>query len=174
MLKFARNGRHGGHPHGRRGGGGRVRLINRGDLRLLILKLLEAGARHGYELIKAFEERSSGTYAPSPGMVYPALALLEDRGEIAGSEDSGRRHYALTETGHTALAGQEEVIAALFQRIEDFGRTRTATETGPVRRAMDNLRQVLAERATASELPREDQLSIAEIIDEAARRIERL
>ena len=55
-------------------------MFEQGDLRFVILSLLEEKPRHGYEIIKALEERFGGTYAPSPGVVYPTLQLLEDQG----------------------------------------------------------------------------------------------
>ena len=78
-LSRARTGR---SPHAPR----RPYVLSRGILRLLILKLIEEKPRHGYDLIKAIEERLGGMYAPSPGVVYPTLTLLEDMGQdYAGS-----------------------------------------------------------------------------------------
>ncbi|RZJ32272.1 MAG: PadR family transcriptional regulator, partial [Brevundimonas sp.] len=72
-----------GGGFGGRGGhrGGGKRLLARGDLRWLILSLIaEDGPAHGYELIKAIETRMGGAYAPSPGVIYPTLTLLEEMG----------------------------------------------------------------------------------------------
>ena len=70
----------GGHGRGGRRGG---RVLDHGDLRLLILRLLEEKPRHGYEIIKAIEEQVGGAYSPSPGVVYPTLTLLEELGHAA-------------------------------------------------------------------------------------------
>ncbi|HWX13948.1 MAG TPA: PadR family transcriptional regulator, partial [Methylocella sp.] len=56
--------------------GGRRRMFDQGDVRLVILKLISEKPSHGYEIIKAIEDRLGGAYAPSPGIVYPALTLL--------------------------------------------------------------------------------------------------
>ena len=71
-------GHHGEGHEGRRGRFGR--FFGHGDLRFVLLAMLEEQARHGYDLIKALEERTGGAYRPSPGVVYPTLALLEDEG----------------------------------------------------------------------------------------------
>src|SRR5687767_4994819 len=89
----------GGHfGHGRRGRFGR--FFEHGDLRFVILALLEEQPRHGYELIKELEERTGGAYRPSAGVIYPTLALLEDEGAVRPSGgETGRKLYEITETG---------------------------------------------------------------------------
>ena len=161
-------GRHGGNR-----GNGR-RLLHRGELRLLLLKMLEVGPRHGYELIKDIEAQAGGAYAPSPGILYPTLALLEDMGAIAAEADGTRKQFALTDTGRTELSENADRIEELLERLENVGKTQASTESGPVRRAMDNLRQVLASKTDGEPLGKEAQHDIADILDDAARRIERL
>ena len=77
-------GGRGGGPGGRGGGRGRRGMFGREELRLLLLSLISEEARHGYDLIKVLEERSGGHYAPSPGVIYPSLALLADEGLLLG------------------------------------------------------------------------------------------
>src|SRR4029079_16731955 len=55
---------------------------NRGDVRTAVLVLLAEQARHGYDLMRAIEERSGGIWSPSPGSIYPTLQALEDEGLI--------------------------------------------------------------------------------------------
>ena len=75
----------GGGPFARGFGAGRgERLFDSGELRLVILQLLSEKPSYGYELIKAIEERLSGGYAPSPGVIYPTLTLLEEEGHATG------------------------------------------------------------------------------------------
>src|ERR1700722_19474753 len=89
-------GRHGflGHFGGLMGGGGRgfraARMLASGDLQLIVLELLKEKPRHGYDIIKELEERSSGIYTPSPGVVYPALTYLEEM-SYAASEAEGNK-----------------------------------------------------------------------------------
>ncbi len=97
---FRRGGPFGGHSD--EGGGGRKRQ-RRGDIKFILLALLQEQPRHGYELIKALEEQSSGFYRPSPGMIYPTLQLLEDEGSLTSKMVDDKRVYTITEAGQRAL-----------------------------------------------------------------------
>src|SRR5512142_3129405 len=92
----------GGHGRWR---GRAARLFEQGDLRYVVLRLLEEKPRHGYEIIKALEERVNGAYAPSPGVVYPTLQLLEDLGyaRVMPGPDS-KKVYEITDAGRAHLA----------------------------------------------------------------------
>ena len=87
----------GGELGGR--GFGMGRKLASADLQLLILELLAEKPRHGYEIIKALEERSKGFYVPSPGMVYPALTYLEEIGHATVETEGPRKLYHLTDLG---------------------------------------------------------------------------
>ena len=78
------------------------------DLQLLILGLLAEKPRHGYEIIKALDERSKGFYIPSPGMVYPALTYLEEIGHATVEADGSRKLYSITESGSEAPGEQSQ------------------------------------------------------------------
>ena len=165
---------------GRRGrhGGGRGRMFGPGELRLLLLLLLDEQDRHGYELIKAIEELAAGAYAPSPGVVYPTLSLLVDEGMIAEVPGEGaRKAFTITDAGRAELAPRLEEAKAIVQRLGDFGKARADAEgrTGspPLRRAMANLMIALRHR-TGRGLDEPTAHQIADILDEAARKIERL
>jgi len=86
-----------------RRGGGRSRA-RKGDVRAALLVLLAESPQHGYEMIQQIEERSSGVWRPSPGAVYPALALLEDQGLVRSVEDGGKKRFELTDAGRQAAA----------------------------------------------------------------------
>src|SRR5262249_20395913 len=92
-------------PFGKRGRG-RQRQ-RRGDIKFVLLELLKDQPRHGYELIKILEERSSGFYRPSPGVVYPSLQLLEDEGNVTSETVEGKRVYTITDAGRKLLEEQE-------------------------------------------------------------------
>jgi len=116
-------GRHfGGPPHGRGGGRFRRRLLAAADLQLIILALLEEKPRHGYEIIKAVEDRSSGYYSPSAGMVYPALTYLADLGHASAELAGAKKQYTLTEAGRASVAQNRERIAAIFNELAAIGR----------------------------------------------------
>ena len=113
----------GGGPRGRRGFRG-GRMFEQGDLKYVILKLLEEKPRHGYEIIKELEERFRGAYAPSPGTVYPTLTMLEDMGYARGTqEEGGKRIYEITPEGRTYLAENKSTVEDIFERISEFGTT---------------------------------------------------
>jgi predicted O-methyltransferase YrrM len=107
----------------------RGRKIGSADLQLLLLLLLEERPRHGYELIKALDQRSSGFYSPSPGMVYPALTYLEELGYLTVNSEAARRHYQLAPAGRTYLDQHRVAAQAVMRQLEQFGRSMSATST---------------------------------------------
>lgn len=166
-------GRWGGSPDDR--GGGRRRVFDSGELRLVLLKLIADQPRHGYDLIREVESLSGGAYVPSPGVIYPTLTLLADMGHIDESKgDGARKLFAITPEGTAHLAEREAEVTSLFARLAEFAIRREKTEGGPVRRAMMNLRQVLQQRLTADEVSPETLHEVAAILDAAAQKIERL
>ena len=169
---FGRGG-FGMHP-GREGGRGR-RMFDGSELRLVLLKLIEEQPRHGYDLIREIEERSGGAYAPSPGVVYPTLTMLGDMELIAEQKAEGaKKSFAITEAGTAHLAENAELVAALFARLAQLASTQAQTDGGPIRRAMGNLRAVLMNRVGAEGVEADTLHEVAAILDEAARKIERL
>src|SRR3954462_11675737 len=73
------------------------KMLADGDLRLIVLVLLEEAPRHGYDIIKALEQRSSGIYSPSPGVVYPTLTYLEEANYATAASEGNKRVYSITE-----------------------------------------------------------------------------
>ncbi|TLS53798.1 PadR family transcriptional regulator [Paenibacillus antri] len=99
-----RRHRHGGGSRGGHGGRGEgKRFFERGKFKYALLELLAGEPMHGYQLIKAMEEKTGGLYAPSPGSVYPNLQLLEDMQLIGSSETDGKKLYHITEEGRAVL-----------------------------------------------------------------------
>jgi DNA-binding PadR family transcriptional regulator len=108
---------------GRGGGAFRIgRMIADGDLRVIVLALLEKEPRHGYDIIKALEEISSGVYSPSPGVVYPTLTFLEEVGYATAASDGNKRVYSITDSGRAHLAEHRELADSALGGIEKFGR----------------------------------------------------
>lgn len=104
------------HPHHRQ------RLFDYGELRLLVLLMLEERPRHGYELIKSIEERLRGRYVPSPGVIYPTLSWLDDMGYATlQSQDGTRKSYQITTEGRAFLAANRTALAELLRRTEVEG-----------------------------------------------------
>jgi DNA-binding PadR family transcriptional regulator len=98
----------------------RHRFFGRGDVKYALLELLRERPMHGYEMIKALEEKSGGFYTPSAGTIYPTLQLLEDRGLVTVSEAEGKKVYSITDEGKAFLAEQqknsEEFAGAPWER----------------------------------------------------------
>jgi DNA-binding PadR family transcriptional regulator len=159
---------------GRRGGGRGRRMFDGSELKLILLKLIEEQPRHGYDLIREIEERSGGAYAPSPGVIYPTLTLLDDMALVEAKAEGARKAFAITEAGVAELKEKAAEVDALFQRLAELGEQHARTSGGPIRRAMGNLRAVLQERLGGSEVDPETLHEVAAILDEAARKIERL
>ena len=130
---------------GRRGGG---RMFGHGDLKLLLLALIEQQPRHGYELIRTIEEMFHGQYTPSPGAIYPILAMLEDMGYAQVESAAGNRKlYAITAEGRAFLDENRAAVDAVTARTEHSARI-AAKMAAPmaVRKAMHALKHALLMR----------------------------
>jgi DNA-binding PadR family transcriptional regulator len=170
-----RGGPRGGHRGPFRGG----RLLADGDLRLIVLALLAEQPRHGYDIIRTLEERSSGAYSPSPGVVYPTLTFLEEAGYVTSASEGNKKVYAMTEDGRAHLEANRDAAERLLQGMVRYGermaRARdwfdradedaempgAIAELNQARRA---LKRALAERFDATEA---EQRRIAGILERA-------
>ena len=159
---------------GRRGRRDRKRMFEGGELRLVLLKLIADEPRHGYELIKAVEDMTGGDYAPSPGIVYPTLTMLEDIGFIAErkSKDS-KKIYEATEEGRTHLEENEDEVEELIERLEGHGRRRSRGDRPEIGRAIGNLMAALRHRIASEGWNEELLEEVIDVLDDAAQRIER-
>jgi len=187
-----RGGRGGGGPFGEGGwgfggpdaghdahGGGRGgrarRMFDGGELRLVMLKLIADAPRHGYELIRAIEEMTGGAYAPSPGVVYPTLTLLEEMGLTAEQRsDDAKKRFAATDEGRSHLEERREDVAALFAKLEQLGSRQEQHAGSPLWRAMRNLGMAVRQRQMRGDLSDDAVHDVAAMIDEVAQKIERL
>jgi transcriptional regulator len=89
------------------------RELKKGSAELIILSIVEPGARHGYEISKLIETRSAGQLKFHVASLYPLLYRLEERGWLQGKwvEKAGqrrRRFYSLTAAGRRVLARQRD------------------------------------------------------------------
>ena len=120
------------------------RVFGNGELRLALLALIRDEPRHGYELIKAIEELTGGSYAPSPGAVYPTLQMLEDEGMIAEAKAKGsKKPFEATPEGIAELDGRADEVDSLMRRLAGMGEKRTRVKSPDLFRAMGNLATVL-------------------------------
>src|SRR3954465_2474624 len=88
------------------------RTLASGDLRLVALYFIEQQPRHGYDLIKAVEEKTGGLYVPSPGVIYPALTFLEEANFVTSVAEANKRLYTITEEGKAHLSDNRAAVEA--------------------------------------------------------------
>src|SRR5215469_6822957 len=167
----------GGGPGGKGGGrwgGFRTRMFEQGDLKYVILQLLSEKPRHGYEIIKALEDRLGGAYSPSPGAVYPTLTMLEDMGYArATTEEGGKKIYEITPEGRAYLEQNKGAVDEIFDRIAGFATSFFGPQMVEVHQAFKSVAR--ATYATATRLRDPEQLHrIREILERAASEIEKV
>ena len=97
------------------------RMLASGDLRLVALYLIEQQPRHGYDLIKAIEEKSAGFYSPSPGVIYPALTFLEEAGYVTSAAEANKKLYTITDEGRAHLDSNREAIQSTLDFLAKAG-----------------------------------------------------
>ena len=171
MFGFG-GGRHGVHRHG--GRGGRLgRFFEHGDLRYVLLGLIAEQPRHGYELIKAIEERFGGLYSPSPGVIYPTLTLLEELGYIRpDAAESQRKQFTVTPEGTAFLAANRAVVDQIFARMAEVTRAYGGGPAPEIRRALRNLEAALTIRLGRGPLSADEVRAVTAILDRAAGEVE--
>lgn len=169
-------------PHRRRHG---HRLFDYGDLRLLLLALIADKPSHGYELIKDIEERFGGGYSPSPGVIYPTLAWLDDMGYVTiEAASGGRKQYSITTQGQVFLTANQAAIDDIKargaeppgSRSEHRGQRhgrRFGGAPDPVVRAMENLRRALRMRLGREPLDDSAAQAMAAALESATQAVER-
>jgi DNA-binding PadR family transcriptional regulator len=120
-------------------------MFGHGDLKLLLLALIEQQPRHGYELIRLIEEMFHGHYSPSPGAIYPTLTMLEEMGHAeVSAQQGGRKLYAITGMGRDYLEAHRDEVDAMMARTEHSAKM-AAKMSAPdaVRKAMHALKHAL-------------------------------
>ena len=158
-------GMRGGGRHGV--GGGEMmragRMLAQGDLRLIALSLIAEQPRHGYEIIKVLEDKTSGWYSPSPGIVYPTLTYLEETGYVTAQSEGAKKLYSITDEGRTYFEENRTFVEAVLERLATIGERASSMRRHferdeyrgdddrrrlppLVRAAIDNLRDVAAKR----------------------------
>src|SRR5579863_10273350 len=189
-----RRGRFGGHGFGGRHGlGGRDgmdpddmragRMLAQGDLRLIALALIAVEPRHGYEIIKLVEEKTSDWYSPSPGIVYPTLTYLEEAGYVTASTEGSKKLYTITDEGRAYLESNRDLVDVVLDRLAALGervnrwrraarREREDQQPLPplVESALNHLREVVTSRLASNS---DNESSIVEVLAGAAADLER-
>ncbi len=167
--RHGRGGHHGFFGGGRGGGG---RFFDHGELRYVVLALIGEQPRHGYDIIRAIEQRTGGAYSPSPGVIYPTLQLLEDLGHAAPAKEKGERNsFEITAEGRAFLDENQGRIKDILARMDQASRSQRSG-AAPIIAAMDDLKSAL--RSGADIWTEDDVKAIADAIEDAAARIRKL
>ena len=161
----------GGWHHARRGG--RQQMFESGEMKFVILRLLREKPRHGYEIIKALEEKFGGCYTPSAGTVYPTLQLLEDQGYIRGADEDGRKVYRITPEGEALLESRRDEVDEIFERVRETIRDVAGGGLGEVGSAFGRLASVTFSRAWRKSADDPAVTRVVEVLRQAAADIER-
>lgn len=151
------------------------RFFEQGDLRFVILKLLSEKPSHGYEIIKAIEDRLGGAYTPSPGVIYPTLTLLEETGLIVAAQSEGpRKLYEITADGRAAIERDKATVDAIFARMGELNERLGGGPAPQLIRAFQNLKTALKLRVRRGPLTQAQISTIANLLDEAAKTVENM
>lgn len=149
------------------------RVFDQGDLRFVILKLISEAPRHGYEIIKAIEDKVGGAYSPSPGVIYPTLTLLEELGYVSvENAEGGKRLHRITDAGSAALDEKKAVVEGIFRRMAEI-HDRFDGPSPRIARAMQNLGSAIGLRMRSGPVSSEQLDALVAAIDEAAGKVEK-
>ena len=135
------------------------RTLAQGDLRLVALALIAEAPRHGYDIIEQIQEKTAGWYSPSPGIVYPTLASLQQAGYVTASTEGPKKRYLITAEGRAHVAANRDLVEAILDRLTQLGERvgrwrhslRDDHDAGRVlpphiRAALDHLRDTVSNR----------------------------
>lgn len=143
----------------------RERLFQRGDLKYIILQYVKAKPSHGYEIIRAMEERFHGFYTPSPGTIYPTLQTLEEMGYISVVEQEEKKVYTITDKGNQFLAEQKEFGERIRKQIRNWWNAENVDDISKTMREFDLLAQAIIDTVRTAD--KEKLSRIREIISSA-------
>jgi DNA-binding PadR family transcriptional regulator len=159
--------------HEHHGGGHRMRghkMFDAGALRYIVLQMIADQPRHGYEIIKEIEQRVGGGYSPSPGVIYPLLAMLEDLGHVVVTPDGNKKLHEITPEGRAFLDENRGFVEAITARMADGGRHGghgTHGHGGGIRGSLHELKVVVVERVRGGMLEDHQLKQIQNILERA-------
>jgi DNA-binding PadR family transcriptional regulator len=156
----------------RGGGGRRARPFEKGQFKYIVLRMLSEQPRHGYDIIRACEERFGGRYTPSAGVLYPTLQMLEDQGYVQAREQDGRKVYAVTPEGQRFLAEQQAAVSDAWANIEGWAEPGGHDELHDLVHQLVDLGHILGDRGHRRWVPPEKVPRIREVVTRAQRDIE--
>jgi DNA-binding PadR family transcriptional regulator len=148
-------------------------MFESGEVKFVILRLLKEKPRHGYEVIKALEEKLGGYYTPSAGTVYPTLQLLEDEGYVRAVDTEGKKVYHLTPEGERYLEEHRDFLDEILDRVRETVRDFTGGGIGELQGAFVHLAGATFKRAWRRGPDDPALKRVAEILRNAADDIEK-
>lgn len=170
-----------GGPFGGRGGrpwwadamGEPPPRAERGGVRYLVLEAIAEQARHGYEIIQHIEQRASGSYRPSPGVIHPTLQLLEELQHARVVERDGKKVYGITEAGKVELETNRSSVDEFYARFtEDQPWESYAEDFAELMKRVGRLMQTFRKGAHRGRMSPTTMRAIRVALDEALRKIE--
>jgi DNA-binding PadR family transcriptional regulator len=150
----------------------RKQMFESGEVKYVILRLLKEKPRHGYEIMKALEEKMGGWYTPSAGTVYPTLQLLEDQGYVRAVETEGKKVYHITPEGEAFLEEHRDVLDDILERVGGAVRGFAAGAMGDLSQAFARLASLAYGQAWRAGPGDPTVQKIVEILKKAAEDIE--
>ena len=152
--------------------GGPPPRADRGVVRYLILDAIAQQPRHGYEIIQAIEERSAGTYRPSPGVIYPTLQMLEELGHARVEEHEARKVYAITGDGKRDLGDHAEDVRDFYESAGEGSWEDFADELRDLSSRVGRMAKAIGRSARRGRLTRATIKRLHAVLDEALAKIE--
>jgi len=148
----------------------RGRMFEKGDFKYVILDILKEKPAHGYEIIRALEDRYYGFYTPSAGTVYPTLQMLEDMGYVKSLEQDGKKVYTITKEGLKFLDEREPSWDRIKEHMGGWWWAENRDEMKEVGRELGRIGRIIARKA--HRMDRKKLVQIREIISRAGNEIE--
>lgn len=151
----------------------RRHMFESGEVKFVILRLLKEKPSHGYEIIKALEDRMGGCYTPSAGTIYPTLQLLEDQGYVRAEALDGKKVFHITPEGEQFLEENRDLLDDIFERVRDTVRDFAGGHMADLNQAFTRLARVTYRRAWRRGADHPSVPRIVEILKRTADEIEK-
>jgi DNA-binding PadR family transcriptional regulator len=146
--------------------------FKRGVFKYIILDYLKDDPAHGYEIIRALEERFHGLYVPSPGTIYPTLQMIEEKGFVTSVEEDGKKIYTITEKGRRYLNERADLKERIEKRIDDWGNPENINSLKKTMREFGKLRDFLHREARKTDAKK--LAKIGDVLSRAVKEIEKI
>jgi DNA-binding PadR family transcriptional regulator len=144
----------------------------RGEIRFVVLDAISDRPRHGYEIIQHIEQRTSGSYRPSPGVIYPTLQMLEELGHAAVREEEGRKVYGITDAGKQELEQNRPLVDEFYERFKEDSWESYTDDFGELMRSLTKFAKLFRHGFRHGHMSPSTVRAIRRIIEEALGRIE--